>query len=188
MRQVAGEPEQLQLERQRERIECGPLCCMRCRVERIEETRESGEGALVRLLLAEEPQHRLGADQADAQAVVVLARVVVRLDQLDARDRLQVAVALVKQDLDVAERLEPGTEPGLRLPDALRDGADPPAVEAVEVEDAVGLPQPHRPQDDRLGLDRAGSHVPSRLMAGTDRTGSSLSPIVARIQMYTTRW
>ena len=41
--------------------------------------------AVVRLLLGEEPQHRLGADQPDGRRYVVLAGLVVGADEVDAR-------------------------------------------------------------------------------------------------------
>ena len=59
--------------------------------------------------------------------------------------------------LDVRERLEPRAEAGLRLADALRDRADAAAVERVEVEDAIGLAEPERAEDDGLGLVGAGA-------------------------------
>jgi len=72
MRQVAREPEQLELEREPERVERRPRTAVRRVVEKIEEARHRGERALVRLLLTEEAQHRLGADHPDGKAVVVL--------------------------------------------------------------------------------------------------------------------
>ena len=129
VRQVAGEPQQLQLEREPERVERRPAAGDRRRVvEQVEEPRQRVERALVRLGLAEEPQHRLGADQPDVQAVAVLAGRVVRAEQLDAGDRLQLAAALVQHQLDVRQRLEPRAEPRLRLAHAFRDRADPAAV------------------------------------------------------------
>ena len=91
MRQIAGEPEELELERERERIERRPLGGVRRVVEHVEEADERGERALVLLLLGEEPEHRLGADQADAQPVEVVAGRLVVVDEIDARDRLQLA-------------------------------------------------------------------------------------------------
>src|SRR5581483_10017986 len=188
MRQVAGEPEQLQLERERERVERRPLRRVRALVEDVEEARERRERALVLLLLGEEAEHRLRPDQADAQAVVVVAGDLVRPAQLDARDRLQLARALVELQLDVRQRLEAAAEARLRLPHALGDGADPAAVGRVEVEDAVGLPEADRAQDDRLGRIGAGGHALLSLGAGTDSAGYAFQQLMTRIQMYTTRW
>ena len=126
--------------------------------EEVEEAREGAERALVRLGFAEEAEHRLGPDHRDVQAVVVLARLAVGAEELDAGDRLQLARSLVEHQLDVRERLEARPEARLRLADALRDRADPPAVGRVEVEDPVGLGEAHRPEHDRLGLVGAPGH------------------------------
>ena len=69
-------------------------------------------------------------------------------------------------ELDVRERLEPAAEAGLRLADALRDGADAAAVGRVEVEDAVGLAEADRAEDDGLGLVGASGHGSSSLGDG----------------------
>ena len=124
VRQVAREPEQLELERERERVERGARRARAGLVERVEEARQRGERALVPLLLGEEAEHRLGADQPDAQAVRLLADGAVRPHEVDAGDRLELARALVELERDVRERLEPAAEARLRLADALRDGAD----------------------------------------------------------------
>ena len=129
------------------------------RLEQVEEARERGERALVRLGLAEEAQHRLGADQADVQAIGALADDMMRVQELDAGDRLQLAASLVQQQLDVRERLEPGAETRLRLADALGDRADAAAIGGVEMKDPIGLREAHRAQDDRLRLVRPGSHA-----------------------------
>src|SRR3954452_6289652 len=52
--QVAGHPEQLELERERERVEGGARRARAGLVQRVEETRQRNEGALVPLLLGEE--------------------------------------------------------------------------------------------------------------------------------------
>ena len=91
VRQVAREPEQLQLEAERERVDAPAASAAAPLVEQVEEPRERTERPLVRLRLAEEPQHRLGADQPDVQPVGVLAHRVVRAEELDAGDRLQLA-------------------------------------------------------------------------------------------------
>ena len=106
-----------------------------------------------------EAQHRLGADQADGEPVRILARRVVGRAQIGARDRLQLARALVQHQLDVRERLEPRAEARLRLADALRDRADPAAVGRVDVQDPVGLAEPERAKHDRLGLCTSGPCV-----------------------------
>ncbi len=130
-------------------------------VEQLEEPRHRAERALVRLLLGEEPQHRLRADHPDREAVVVLARLVVRVDELHARHRLEVAAAAMEDELDMRQQLEPPAEARHRLPHALRDRADAAVRARVEVEDAVGLADPDRPENDRLRAVRPSGHVQS---------------------------
>ena len=111
MRQVAGEPEQLELEGEAERVERRPGGRQASGlVQEVEEAGQRAEGPRIRLLLGEEPQHRLRPDEPDREPVGVLARRAVRPDQVDARHRLQLAAALVEEQLDVAERLEPRPE------------------------------------------------------------------------------
>ena len=131
MRDVAGEPQELELERERDRIERGTSARARPdRVHRREEPRQRLERALVPLLLDEQPQHRLRADEPDREAVRILARRPMRVDERDAGDGVQLAGALVEEELDVRERLEPRAEARLRLADALRDRADAAAIGA----------------------------------------------------------
>ena len=161
VRHVAGEPEQLQLEREHERVERRPRRSARGdHVEPVEKARQRRECALVRLLLGEELQHRLGADQPDREPIGILARLVVGGAQVGSGHRLQLAGALVEHQLDVRERLEPAAEARLRAPDALRDRADAATVGGVDVEHAVGLAEPERTEHDRFGSVRPG-HPPS---------------------------
>ena len=76
------------------------------------------------------------------------------VDERDARDRVQLARALMEHELDVRERLEPCAEVRLRLAHSFGDGADAAAIERVEVEDAVGLAEPERPEHHRFRLVR----------------------------------
>jgi hypothetical protein len=121
-------------------------------VEQVENAGERLEGTRACLLLGIEAEHRLEADQADAEAVGILARPPVRADELDPGDRLELAAADVEQELDVGERLESRAESRLRLSDAFGHRAYPSAVERVEVEYAIGLAEPHGAEHDRLGL------------------------------------
>ena len=159
VRQVAGDPEELQLEREHERVERRALGARRRLVEQVEEARERGERPLVRLGLAEEAQHRLGADQPHVEAVPVLARRAVGAQQLDAGDRLQLPAALVQHQLNMRQRLEPRAEARLRLADAFRDRADPSAARRVEMQDPVRLGEAERAQHDRLRLVGPSGHV-----------------------------
>src|SRR5262249_12100861 len=72
VRKVAREPGELELERERERVERGPAAGRLDLVEEVEEARERRERPLVPLGLAEEPQHRLRPDQPDAEPVRLL--------------------------------------------------------------------------------------------------------------------
>jgi glutaredoxin 3 len=181
--EIAGEPEQLQLKREGEQVEPGLGRAGRDLVSEVEKARERTEGALVRLLLREQLEHRLRAGERDTEPVGVIPGALVRADQVDPGDRLELAPPLVEEDLNVAEGLEPGAETRSRLPDSLRYGADTAAGERVDVEDAVGLAEAERPQHDGLG-GRRPSHEAS-VEAGLvgKRHG-----VMARIQVYTTRW
>jgi glutaredoxin 3 len=98
----------------------------------------------------------------------------------------------MQQQLDVAQRFQPGAEAGLRPTDALRDRPDATSVECVEMEYAVRFAEPEGAQNDSLRLvgppghravkcrDRTGRESP----AGFHRFGSGM----ARVQMYTTAW
>jgi len=163
VREVAGEPEQLELEAERERVESSaPPQTSRNGVENGQKAGERLERALVPLLLDEEPKHCLGADEADREAVGILPSRTVWVDERGARDRMQLARSLVEKELHVRERLEARTEARLRLPDSLGDRPDSSSVERVHVEDAIRLPEPERPKDDRLGLVAAGHAAKSR--------------------------
>ena len=65
----------------------------------------------------------------------------------------------MQHELDVAERLESPAEARLRLSDALRDRADPPAFARVEVKYAIRLAETKGAQHHGLGLVRAAGHV-----------------------------
>ena len=177
VREVAREPQQLELEGERERLVRRAGGGRLRVVEQVEEARQRGERARVPLLLAEEAEHRLRADEARAEPVRVLARRVVRADQLDARDRLELAASLVEHELDVRQRLQARAEARRRLADPLGDGADPAALERVEVQDAVGLAEPERPEHDRLGLVRPAGHGRSSLVPGVTGTVPAVSPL-----------
>jgi glutaredoxin 3 len=96
---------------------------------------------------------------------------------------VQLARPLVQDELNVAERLEPGAEPRLRPSDPLGHRPDPPALERVEVEHAVGLAEPQRAQDDRFGLVTAARHA-----ASVEARSVGKMRLMARVRLYTTRW
>jgi hypothetical protein len=103
VRLVAGEPEQLELEGEPERLERRarrPGRRFECTGE-LEESQQRCERALVRLLLGEEAQHRFGAAERHPQPMRILARLSMRPDQVDGRDRLQLTAALMQLEVDV---------------------------------------------------------------------------------------
>ena len=106
----------------------------------------------------------------DAQPVVVVPRGLVGAAELDAGDRLELARALVELQLDVRERFKAAAEAGLRLPNTLGDGADPPTLRRVEVEHPVGLAEADRAEHDRVGRVGARGHALLSLGPGTDFT------------------
>ena len=75
-----------------------------------------------------------------------------RVDERDAGDGVQLAGSTVQEELDVRERLEPRAEAGLRLAHALGHRSHAPAVERVQVQDAIGLAVAERPEHDGLSL------------------------------------
>jgi hypothetical protein len=143
-------------------------------VEPVEEAREGRERPVVRLLLGEEAQHRLGADQPHREPVRILARFVMRRAQVRPRHGLQLAGALVEHQLDVRERLEPAAEARLRPPHALGDCADAAAVGRVRVQHPVGLAEPERAEDDRFRPVGAAHQIESRGGIRQERTPADL--------------
>jgi hypothetical protein len=140
----------------RERVERGPPASTgRDGVDRLEEARQRLEGPVVLLLLDEEPQHRLGADERDRETIRILARRPVGVDERDAGHGVQLPGSLMEHELDVRERLEAGAETRLRLPHALCDRPDPAVIGRVHMKNAVGLAEAERAEDHRLRLDRA---------------------------------
>src|SRR5206468_625062 len=135
LREIAGQPEQLELKGERQRVERRTSAqAGRNRVDCGEEARDRLEGTLVLLLLDEQSEHGLGPDEPDREAIGVFTCRPVRVDERRAGDGVQLAGALVQQELDVGERLETGAETGLRLANSLGDRADASPVERVQVE------------------------------------------------------
>ena len=110
----------------------------------------------VRVLFDEEAQHRLEADVAHGHPVAVDAPALVGAQKVGAADGAELPSPLVEHELDVAERLQPRAEARLRLAHALGYRAHPPALQGVEVEDAVRLGKANRAQNDSLGLEGSG--------------------------------
>src|SRR5581483_10480712 len=188
VRKVPREPEQLQLEREAERLEVGAAASANV-VEEVEESGERLERPNVRLLLDEQPQHRLRADQPDGQPERVLSRGAVRPHELDPGDGVELAAAAMEEQLYVRQRLEPPTEARAGTADAFRDRADTTAVERIEVENAIGLAETDRAEHDRLGLVRP-PHAAKSTSAdeGISADIYPLKDMTVKITMYTTPW
>ena len=112
VRHVAGDPEQLELKREDDRVERRAGSTLQgSLVESIEKPRQRQKRLLVRLLLGEELQHRLEPDQPHLEPVRLGADPVVRAHEGCARHRLELPPPLVQHELDVREGLEARTEP-----------------------------------------------------------------------------
>ena len=192
VRLVAGEPEELELEGECERVLRGPRGPRLERVAGVEEPRDRLERPRVRLLLGEETQHRLGADEPDREPVVDLARRGVRAHEMHTRHRLELARALVQHHLDVGQRLEPRAEPGLRAPDPLRDRADATLLAGCR---GGGPGRPRRAGRSAGRRLRSSYVLPAtapvyepRAAPGTKSDASPLQARMPRIQMYSTAW
>ena len=173
MRQVAREPQQLELERERKRVEGGARMAFGRRlVEKLQEACQRAKRACIRLLLGEEAQRRFESDQAYVEAIRILTRRMVRFDQLDAGHSLQLARPLMQEQLDMAQRLQPRAEARLRSPDTFCHSADATPLERVEVKDAVCLAESERSQDDGLGLVGPPGH---RVPKCRDRVGRGIA-------------
>ena len=95
-------------------------------------------------------------------------------ERLGARDRQQVAAALVEHEVEAEERLQPAAEARLGLAHALGDRAHPPAMRGIEVEDPVRLAVAHA----------SAARSPSVFSDPAYRT--ILSEVMSRVTVYTT--
>lgn len=77
------------------------------------------------------------------------------LNRVGARDRVQLATPLVQDEVDLHERLEPRPEAALRPARSLGYRTDASMIRRVKMQDAVCLSVTDRPQNQRLGLQRA---------------------------------
>ena len=128
-------------------------------VEQRELVGEQVVDAGVRVAVVEQPADRVAGAGGGVERAAVLAQARVAGDRLGGRDREQVAAALVEHEVEAEERLQAAAEARLGAPHALGDGAQPPAMRGIEVQDAVGLAVADRAQHDRLGLQRAGHRM-----------------------------
>ena len=81
----------------------------------------------MRVAVVEYARHGLAGPRGAVQRAAVLAQARVRGDGLGRRHGQEVAAPLIQDEVETEERLEPPAEPRLRLPDTLRDRAQPPA-------------------------------------------------------------
>ena len=147
------------------------------------------EGTWIRVVLEEEPQDCLEPDVADGEPEPVGAARVVRTHEVDTGDGVQLAAALVKDELDVRERLQAASEARRRLARALRDRPDPAPLEREEVENPIRFPVADRPQDNSLRLPGARHDSQSRARSRRYRVYARVPwEPMARILMYTTGW
>ena len=114
--------------------------------------------------LGKQPERLVGVGRALAEAVGELDDVpggggrvqVVAQAEMGVLERARgddVERAADRQhELNVAERLEPATDPRARPPHALGDHLELPEARREDGQHAVGLAELHRAQDDRLGL------------------------------------
>ena len=160
VRQEPGEPEELQLEGEDERVERGPARLRIAGVQSVEEPGQRQEGAVVVLFLGEQLEHGLEPDEAHLEAVRISSDGVVRPYERGAGDRSELTTTPMDGELDVRERLEPAAEAALRPAHPLCDHAQASARVRVDVEDAIRLAERECPEDDRL-RDRRRSHGPS---------------------------
>ena len=114
MRQIPGEPQELELEGEREWIEHGPVppSCSRSfwTVQNVEEAHERVERTGILVMLDEQPQNGLEPDVAHRRSVGIARQALMRPEEVDARHGPELAAALVELNVDVAERLEPCPE------------------------------------------------------------------------------
>ena len=137
-------------------------------VEDREVAAEQVVGGRVRLLGVAEAQDGVARPRGGAERGAVGAQVRMRLDRVRAGHRRQVAAALVQDQVEAEERLQPPAEARARLANALGDRVDPSPRGAVQVQDPIGLAVADRAQDHRLGLELA--RHPHTLPRGPDAT------------------
>ena len=89
------------------------------------------------------------------------------VDRVGRGDGVELAAALVKEQVDPEERLEPPAEARLHPPHPLCDRADPAALAAVEMKDPIGLAVADRAQHDGLRAEGRGHGQPVACVAVT---------------------
>jgi hypothetical protein len=152
VRQVARERQQLQLEGQAEPVVLGVRGALERPGKQLQEPAQALVGPWIRLGLGEQLQHRLRPDLADRQRVAVGPHLLLRADDVGARDGVQLAAALVQDQRGARQRLQPRSEARAGLAHALGDRVHAPPLERVQVQHAVGLREADRSQHHGVGL------------------------------------
>ena len=169
LRREAGREQQLQAEGERVRAAgAGGIA-----VEQRELVGQQVVDAGVRVAVVEDARDRLARARGAVQRAGVLAQARVRGDGLGRGDGQQVAAALVQDEVEPEERLEPPAEARARLAHALGDRAQAAARRGIQMEDAVRFAVAERAQDDSFGLYRSGYRT-------------ILSEVMSQITVYTT--
>jgi glutaredoxin 3 len=127
-------------------------------VQQGELVREQPKHLGMRLRGLEQPRHRVAGTSGGIQRLDMVAEGWMHRDRVDAGDRVEISAAVVQDQADVEERLQPGPETTPSPPGAFGDRAQAPMVQGVEVQDPVGLAVADRAQHDCFGLQR-GRHA-----------------------------
>lgn len=139
---------------------------------------EQPEYLRVGLRALEQPSHRIAGTGRGIERLGLVAEPGMRVDGVDTGHGVQVTAALVEDDADLEEGLEPSTEPAARTPDALGNRPKPAVARRVQVEDPVRFAVPDRAQHERFGLQRTG-HAPPGMRL---RRGAPVAPTTSEIQ------
>ncbi len=108
----------------------------------------------------EQPQHRVAGLGRALERLAPFTQRGVGVDSLGGGHRAEVAATLVQYERDARAGLEPPTEPRASPSNPLGDRADTAAFAGVEMQNAVGLAEADRAQDDRFRLEGPG-HQPT---------------------------
>ncbi len=153
----------------------------RLRGQRAERAHQHAVEVGHRLPVRRQAVHGLEQDEALRQAIEVVHERPGRVDGLDLADDVQLP-ALVEQEGDVGQRLQPTAEAALRLPHALRHGPHLPVLGREQHDDAVGLTQLVRADDHRPIAIEAHRTVRSRPLGPfaplpTIRSAAAVAPL-----------
>ena len=152
-------------------------------VEQGEHRAQQVEDLGMGLARVEQPRDGVARAPRGIQGIRALAQRPVRGQRLRARHGEQVRAPLVQAEGHAEERLQAPPEPAARAAHALGDRADPAPPGRVQVQDAVGLAEAHRPQHDGLGGQRSGhAGAPAAPRKGV----AIFNEVMAEIIIYST--